>query len=337
MVFVVTANRGPGRMRSHLPRAVLRRIGQAIPALFIISIVAFGLLSVTPGDPLTSRVDREALVRMTEEQKVAARAELGLDQPVPVQYARWLGSAVHGEMGYSIVTGRPAIAEVKARFGPSLILLGGALSVAVVIGIPAGVLAARRPGSAADRALSGAVVTVVATPPFVVGLLLIYVVAVRMELLPTGGMSVAGEPSSMLSVMTHLILPATVLGLANAAPLARYSRAAMVEVLASDYVRTARSTGQSEARVIRRHGLRNASLPVISLVAVLIPDLIAASVVTEQVFAWPGLGSLIIKSAQSADAPVLMVIVVIVALTTITVNLLADILYSVVDPRVRLG
>lgn len=337
MGIVVRGNGGSGQASSRLPRAVLRRIGQAVPALFIISVVAFSLLSVTPGDPLTSRVDRESLVRMTEEQKEAARAELGLDQPLPVQYVNWLGSAVRGDLGYSIVTGRPAVDEVGARFEPSLILLAGALGVAVLVGLPAGVLAARRPDSVLDRVLSGAVVAVVATPPFVVGLLLIYVVAIRMGLLPPGGMSVAGEPADALSVLRHLILPATVLGLANAAPLARYTRAAMVEVLASDYVRTARSTGASEGRVIRRHGLRNASLPVISLVAVLIPDLIAASVVTEQVFAWPGLGTLIIKSAQSADAPVLMVVVVIVALTTITVNLLADILYSVVDPRVGLG
>lgn len=320
-----------------LPRVVLRRLLQAIPSLFIVSIVAFSLMAATPGDPLTARLDREALVRMSEAEVAAARAQFGLDQPVPVQYARWLSHVAQGDLGYSIVTGRAALTEVTDRLGPSVILLAGALIVALAIGLPAGILAARKPGGRLDRALSAAVVTVVATPPFVVGLVLIYVLAIRAGLLPTGGMGVAGEPRTFAMVMRHLLLPALVLGLANAAPLARYSRAAMVEVLASDYIRTARSTGAPESLVIRQHGLRNASLPVITLVAVMVPDLIASSVITEQVFAWPGIGSLIIKSAQAADAPVLMVVVVMVALTTLTVNLLADIAYSIADPRVRLG
>lgn len=320
-----------------LLQVVLRRLLQAIPVLAIISVVAFALMAATPGDPLTARIDREALVRMSDADIAQVRAELGLDQPLPVQYVRWLSQVAQGDLGYSITSGRPALTEVTDRVGPSVILLLGALTVAVLIGIPTGVLAARKAGGRLDLALSATIVTVVATPPFVVGLVLIYVVAIQLGLLPTGGMAVAGEPKTVPMVLRHLVLPSIVLGMANGAPLARYTRAAMVEVLASDYVRTARSTGESESAIVRRHGLRNASLPIITLIAVMVPDLIASSIVTEQVFAWPGMGTLIIKSAQTADAPVLMVVTVLVALTTLTVNLVADVLYSVVDPRVRLA
>lgn len=327
----------PGQGKGALPRVVARRVLQAVPSLVLVSMMAFALLAAAPGDPLTSRMDRDAVVRMTADQRAEARSDLGLDKPLPVQYVKWVGRAAGGDLGYSTATGRPAVQEVLDRLGPTLILLGGALLVAVSTGLLAGVTAARRPGSRVDRALTGVVVTLIATPPFVVGLVMIFVMAVQLGWFPAGGMGVAGEPSTPGMVLRHLVLPAIVLGLANAAPLARYTRSTMIEVLASDYVRTGRSTGAPEAAVVRRHGYRNASLPVITIIAVLIPDLLAAAVVTEQIFAWPGLGRLVIRSAQSSDAPVLMVVVLLVAVTTITVNLIADLLYSVADPRVRIS
>lgn len=333
----MTADTIPRQGSGALPRVVVGRILQAVPSLILVSMIVFSLLAAAPGDPLTSRMDRDAIVRMTADERAQARSDLGLDQPLPVQYVKWVGRAVSGDLGYSISSGRPAVDEVRERLGPTLLLLGGALSVAVSAGLFAGVTAARRPGSVVDRLLTGTVVMLIATPPFIVGLAMIFVLSVQLGWFPSGGMGVAGEPSTPAMVARHLVLPALVLGLANAAPLARYTRSTMIEVLASDYVRTGRSTGASESEVVRRHGYRNASLPVITIIAVLIPDLLAAAVVTEQVFAWPGLGSLVIRSAQASDAPVLMVIVLIVAVTTIIVNLVADLLYAVADPRVRIS
>lgn len=328
--------RGSRQAGNSLPRTIVRRLLQAIPTLFLISIAAFALTQLAPGDPLAARLDRTALVLLTPEQRAQARADLGLDQPLPVQYVTWLGRALSGDLGYSLQTGRPAIVEVGDRLGPTLILMAGAIIVAVGVGLTIGVIAARNQGRILDRVLSSAVVTLVATPPFVLGLLLIFLLAIQLRVFPAGGMGVAGEPLTFPMLLRHLTLPAIVLGLANAAPLARYARSSMIEVLSSDYIRTARSTGAPEGAVVRRHGYRNASLPIITLIAVLITDLLAIAVVTEQVFAWPGLGTLIIRSAQSSDAPVLMVVVLLVSATTITVNLIADVLYSVVDPRVRL-
>jgi peptide/nickel transport system permease protein len=332
----ITAPRGSRQAGIGLPRIIGRRLLQAIPTIALVSIAAFALTLLAPGDPLASRLDRAALVLLTAEQRAEARADLGLDQPLPVQYIDWLGRALTGDFGYSLQSGRPAIVEVIDRLGPTLILMGGALVVAIGVGLTVGVVAARNQGRLADRVLSSAVITLVATPPFVLGLLLIFLLAIQLRIFPAGGMGVAGEPLTLPMLMRHLALPAIVLGLANAAPLARYTRSSMIDVLSSDYIRTARSIGAPEGLVVRRHGYRNASLPIITLIAVLITELLAVAVVTEQVFAWPGLGTLIIRSAQSSDAPVLMVVVLLVSVTTIVVNLIADVLYSVVDPRVRL-
>jgi len=319
-----------------LPQIAVRRLAQAVPSLFLVTFAAYALMRAAPGDPLTARMDRDALVRMTPEQREAARDALGLNDSLVTQYLTWLKGVFHGDFGYSISTGRPALTEVTDRLGPTLLLMGGALVVAVSVGLGLGIAAARHRGTAIDRILSGTVVGFIATPPFVVGLLAVFVLSIQWGWFPAGGLGIAGEPLTVAMAIDHLILPALVLGLANAAPLGRYSRAAMIEVLDSDYVRTARSIGESDGQIVRRHGLRNAALPMITIVAVLVADLMAAAVVTEEVFAWPGLGRLVVKSAQSADAPVLMVVVILVAVTTMTMNLLADLLYVLVDPRVRL-
>jgi peptide/nickel transport system permease protein len=319
-----------------LPRVVGRRVLQAIPALLILSAAAFALVSATPGDPLTSRMDRQAVVIMTPEQRAHAMHLLGLDQPLPIQYVKWLGRALTGDFGYSIQTGQSAWSMVVARIGPSLILLAGALVVVIVFGLGAGILAARFQGRAIDRILSGGIILLIAIPPYVIGLVAILLVAVRWGLLPTGGMRVAGQPLTFPILLQHLLLPALVLGVANAAPLARYTRSAMVEVLAADHIRTSRATGSSESAVVRRHVYRNAALPAITVIASLVPELLSAAVITEQIFAWPGVGSLAVSSAESSDGPVLMLIVLIVGLTTIATNLIADLLYAIADPRVEL-
>lgn len=338
MVEALTTSATPRQAHlTELPRVVGRRVAQAVPALLVLSIAAFVLLSATPGDPLTSRMDRQAVVTMTPAQRAHALHVLGLDQPLPVQYLKWLTRALTGNFGYSIQTGQPASSMVASRIGASLTLLAGALIVVLGFGLAAGVLAARFQGRVIDRILSGAIVLLIAIPPYVIGLVAILVVAVHWGVLPTGGMRVPGEALTFQILLQHLLLPALVLGVANAAPLARYTRSAMIEVFASDHIRTARATGSSESAVLRRHVYRNAALPAITITASLIPELLAAAVITEQVFAWPGVGSLAVTSAESSDGPVLMLIVLVVGLTTITMNLLADLLYAIVDPRVEIS
>lgn len=316
---------------------VARRLLQAVPSLLIISFIGFALLSMAPGDPLTARLDRDALVHMTPEQLDAARNALGLNQPLPVRYWHWLTGVFHGDLGYSIVTGQSAVTEISSRAGATLILLGASVVIAVGVGIPCGVLAARYPNGRLDRLLTGGAVVMISTPTFIVGLVAIYLFAIRMGLLPAGGLSEPGETSTLSGTLRHVALPAIVLGLANAAPLVRFARSGLLEVLATDYARTARAKGLREKAVVLRHGLRNASLPLITLTAMLVPDLVGGAVITEEVFAWPGMGRLVVSSAQSGDPAVMMAIIVLVALTVIAMNLVADILYAVADPRVRVS
>jgi peptide/nickel transport system permease protein len=315
---------------------VVRRLAQAVPSLLIVSFLGFLLLSLAPGDPLTARLDRDALIRMSPEQIEAARRALGLDGSVFEQYWRWLTALAQGDLGYSIVTGRSAVEEIASRLNATLLLLGAALLVAVAVGIPFGVLAARKPNGLVDRLLTGASVFMISTPTFIIGLVLIYVFAIRLGVLPAGGMRVPGEPSTPAMVARHVLLPALVLGLANAAPLARFTRSGMLEVLSKDFIRMARAKGVPERTVLLRHGLRNAALPLITLTALLIPDMIAGAVITEVVFAWPGMGRLVVSSAQTGDPAVMMAIILMVSVTVVLANLAADMLYVVADPRVRL-
>lgn len=315
---------------------VVRRLAQAVPSLLIVSFLGFLLLSLAPGDPLTSRLDRDALIRMSPEQIEAARRALGLDGSVLVQYWRWLTSVLGGDLGYSIVTGRPAIDEIASRLTATLVLLGASLVVALVVGIPFGILAARKPDGVLDRILTGTSVFMISTPTFIIGLVLIYVFAIRLGVLPAGGMRVPGEPATPGMVLRHVLMPALVLGLSNAAPLARFTRSGMLEVLSKDFIRMARAKGVPERTILLRHALRNAALPLITLTALLVPDMIAGAVITEVVFAWPGMGRLVVSAAQTGDPAVMMAIILMVSITVVFANLAADLLYAAADPRVRL-
>lgn len=315
---------------------VVRRLAQAVPSLLIVSFLGFLLLSLAPGDPLTSRLDRDALIRMSPEQIEAARRALGLDGSVLVQYWRWLTSVLQGDLGYSIVTGRPAIDEIGSRLTATLVLLGASLVVALVVGIPFGILAARKPDGVLDRILTGTSVFMISTPTFIIGLVLIYVFAIRLGWLPAGGMRVPGEPATPQMVLRHVLMPALVLGLSNAAPLARFTRSGMLEVLSKDFIRMARAKGVPERTILLHHALRNAALPLITLTALLVPDMIAGAVITEVVFAWPGMGRLVVSAAQTGDPAVMMAIILMVSITVVFANLAADLLYAAADPRVRL-
>jgi peptide/nickel transport system permease protein len=315
----------------------IRRILIAIPVLLGITILAFLVVNMTPGDPLTARMDPETLARMQANPELleARRRELGLDQPLPVQYVRWLGGVLQGDLGYSVSSGRAIVDELGPRIGPSLTLMLLAALIAVAFGLPAGILSAVHQYGKVDYLLSALTVLLVSTPTFVIGLLAIYVFGVSLDWLPVGELMTVGKENDLIDRLSHYVLPAMILGLVNAALLMRYTRASMVEALGADYITTANSKGLPGRIVIIRHGLRNALIPVITVLAFLMPELIAGAVVTETVFNWPGLGQLSVRAAKAGDPALMMGIVLIVGTAVLVASIIADLAYSVADPRIR--
>ena len=345
---------------------IVRRVLIGIPVLIGITIVGFVILAVAPGDPVSGLVDPERLATMTPAQLEQLRRELGLEGPMTVRYCRWLGACsprgrgigillsdrglpnlfpallgggsngiLHGDFGYSIKSGRPIVEEVVPRIEPTLLLMGTSLLLAVGVGISFGVVTAVRQYGKLDYFLTTVTLMMISTPTFVLGLILLYVFGVSLRLLPVGGMFTLGREFDLGDRIGHLAMPAMILGLANAAPIMRYVRTAMLEVLNSDYIRTARAKGLVGRAVLLRHGLRNALLPVITVVALLLPDLVAGAIITEQVFSWPGMGLLAVRAAQDRDPSLMMAIVLMVGAAVLSSNLLADVAYGIADPRVR--
>ena len=313
----------------------VRRVLIAVPVLIGITIAAFVVLSAAPGDPITARMDPEVRARMTEADLDRMRHELGLDQPIPVRYLRWLGDVVRGDFGYSIVSGRPIAAEVGARLGPSLTLMAAAALITLLVGIPSGVISAVNQYGRLDYTFSAFTVFLVSTPTFVLGLVALYLFGVTLKVLPVGELFTFGKESDPLDRLAHLVMPAMILGLANAAQLMRYTRASMLDVLGSEYITAARAKGLHDRVVLVRHALRNALIPVITIVALLLPELVAGAVITETVFNWPGLGQLAVRAARDRDPALMMGVVLIVGAATLAASILADFAYSVVDPRIR--
>jgi peptide/nickel transport system permease protein len=316
---------------------IIRRILISIPVLFGITVLAFGALSLAPGDALTARVDPEILARMSPEEIARLRRSLGLDQPVPVRYVLWLFDLLQGNLGYSVVNKLPVSEELTARLGPTLILMSIALVVGTAAGLTFGVLAAIRQYSPLDYAVTAFSTSFIAIPTFVTGLVLIYVFGAALKLLPTTGMTTLGKPFSLLDLGAHLVMPVILLAVQLSAPLARYTRAAMLEVINADYVTTARSKGLRSKIVLVRHAFRNALIPIITIIGLSLPDLLAGAVVTESLFGWPGMGQLAVKAASGRDPALMMGVILVVATAVLVSNLFTDILYGVVDPRVRLG
>jgi len=315
---------------------ILRRILISIPVLIGITIIGFIALKLTPGDPLLTSVNPEALANMMTHPEVleAERRRLGFDQPVfPHQYLRWLANVVQGDLGYSISSHRPIVAEIGARLPQTLLLMIVSLTLAVLIGVPIGIITAVRQYSKLDYGLNAAAILLASTPVFVFALIAIYVFAVNLHWLPTGQLHTVGR-NDALDLAHHLILPAAVLAIINAAPLVRYTRASMLEVLNAEYVTTARAKGLSNRLVIVRHAFRNGLIPVITIVALLIPEAVAGAVITEQIFAWNGMGQLAVKAAGARDPSMMMGIILITGVAVLTANIIADIGYAIADPRV---
>jgi len=301
---------------------LLRRIPQLVIVLLGVSAVAFGLVRVT-GDPVTLLLGEGA----TKEAIVEVRAELGLDRPLYVQYARFLGSALRGDFGESLRYRQSALSLFVERLPATLELAAAALLLALAIGLPIGVVAALRPQSIFDGMVRGFALVGQAIPGFYLGLVAIIVFGAQLRLLPTGGRG----------TLAHLILPAATLAAFQIAVVARFARGSMLEVLGEDFVRTARAKGLPKPRVIVRHALRNALIPVVTITALQVGTLLSGAVVTETVFSWPGVGRLAVQAIYTRDFPVVQVTIMVTAVLFVVINLLTDLVYVMLDPRVRVG
>jgi ABC-type dipeptide/oligopeptide/nickel transport system permease component len=301
-------------------RYILRRLLALVPILFGVSILIFVMIRMVPGDPARQVLGPEA----TGDQVALLRKQWKLDEPIPVQYAYWLQRAVQGDFGRSIVSRVPASTEIATRFPATLTLTFASMAVSIILGLFFGILAAVRHNTLFDRGSMVVALLGVCTPSFWLGLMLMLLFSVRLGWLPPFGKG----------GINHLILPALTLGTAASAIIARVTRSSMLEVLSDDYIRTARAKGLAERLVIVRHALKNALIPIITILGLEFGGLLAGSVVVETVFAYPGVGLLLINSINNRDFPVVQAAMLLFALQFVLVNLVVDVIYARVDPRI---
>jgi len=315
---------------------LLRRLAQGAIVMLTVAFLAFMLFQYV-GDPVTYLLGQDA----TPEQRTQLRADLGLDQPFPVQFARFVGNAVNGEFGLSLRQGRKVSTLIAERLPATLELAGVAALLALVFGIPLGVIAALKRGSALAQALMAFSLLGVSLPTFLIGILLILVFSVGLGWLPSFGrgdvVQLGGWSTGLLTLdgLRHLVLPGVTLAILQLAFIQRLVRAEMLEVLRTDYIRFARARGLSQRAVHFRHALKNTLVPVITVTGLQLGSLIAFAIVTETVFQWPGMGLLFIQAVSFADVPVMAAYLCLIALIFVLINLAVDLLYAVVDPRLR--
>ncbi len=313
-------------------RYVLQRLLALIPVVFIVSIVTFAFIHLLPGDPVVALMGPEA-GNASPERIEARRHELGLDRALVVQYVDWVGNAVRGDLGVSAVTNQKVSEALSDRFPVTLHLAVASLLVAVIIAVPAGITSAYRRNTPLDRVLTILALTGVAMPSFWLGILLILLFAVQFQWLPPSGfVSITTDP---LECLRHLVLPAIALGTVQSAVIMRQVRSSLLEVLREDYVRTARAKGLNERKVIVGHALRNAMLPVVTVVGIQVSALLGGSVVVETVFAMPGLGRYAVDAIFIRDYPVVQAVVLVTALIVVLSSLMTDLSYALLDPRIR--
>lgn len=301
--------------------------------LLVLTFVVFSLLQLAPYDT----VDFITTPNMSDETKAIMRARYGLDQPPIVQYVYWLGNVVQGDFGFSLTTRQPIASELAARIPNTIILVAPAYLAALVLAITLGLVAGSRRGKPADRVIDGVAGVGIATPSFWFALLLIYVFGYVLRWFPIIGMHSVGKQGDPIDFLLHFVLPFTVLVVAFFPELARYVRSATITQSSQDYVLVQRAYGASKSRILRTHISRNVLLPVITQLGLVLPLLVTGAIVTESVFAWPGIGPYFLTATKSLDYPVILAVLLLSAVLVIVGNLIADILYVVVDPRIRLG
>ena len=312
-------------------RYVVRRLLLLVPVLLGVSVIIFMVLHLAPGDPAEIMLGSQA----TQADLERLRAELGLTEPLYVQYVHWLGLVARGDLGRSIWMKRPVLAEVLGRFKATLVLTGAALVLSTVGGLALGIVSAIRPNSPLDRLSAMASLFGASMPVFWLGIVLMVIFALWLGWVPASGMFAPYGGGDLRDLLVHLALPAVTLAAASVTIIARLTRSTMLETLGQDYIRTARAKGVVERAVVLRHGLKNALIPIVTVVGVQAGYLLGGAVLTETVFAWPGVGTLMVQGILARDFPLVQGCVLVVALSFVVINLIVDLLYAWLDPRIR--
>lgn len=313
-------------------RYLIQRLLTSIPLLLGISVILFGLIHLAPGGPMAAYA---FVPELEVEQLEAIKESLGLNDPLHIQYLKWLRGVVTGQWGYSYADGRAVTQVILERLPNTIQLTLASFLIAIGIGVPVGVFTATRAGRGARYAANFFTMAAVSMPTFWVGLMVILFFAGTLRLIPSGGMYTIGTPFSIGDRLRHLVAPATVLATARLASFARYTHSSMVEVMLEDYIRTARAKGLAEKVVVYRHALKNVMITLVTLLGLSLPALFSGALITEAVFAWPGNGRLLVSSLVRRDYPLVMGNFMLIALLVVAGNLLADLAYGFLDPRIR--
>ncbi|MGH2549269.1 MAG: ABC transporter permease, partial [Thermomicrobiales bacterium] len=282
---------------------LLKRVAISVPVLIFVTLIAFVLVNLAPGDPVTSMINPVTQAELGPDWVKLRQEQLGLNKPMVVRYGLWLKQVAQGNLGYSLIGGKSISSQIGDRVGPTLLLMGVAVLLGTGFGIPLGIISALRSHSSVDYGLTIIGFLAISTPVFFLGLAFMYIFAVHFRWLPTSGMRTLGEPDSTIDLIKHMIMPVSVLALAHTPMVMRYARAAMLDALRQDFVTTARAKGLREKTVIVRHAFRNALIPLITIVGLSLPELLSGAVITETIFQWPGMGLLAMRAVNSRDYP----------------------------------
>jgi len=328
---------------------IIKRLLQIIPVVLGVTLIAFSLIHLAPGDPVRTMLGQHA----TQQEIDDIRAKYGLDQPLYVQYFIWLGHVLQGDLGRSILSHEQVTTEIASRFPNTIELAIAAMIFAILIGVVAGIISATKQYSVADYSVMGVALFGISMPVFWLGIMLMMIFGVFLGWLPIGGRIdlllpftritgfmivdsiIMGNGTALISVLRHLILPAIALGTIPMAIIARTTRSSMLEILRQDFIRTERAKGLSERKVIYKHAIRNAMVPVVTVIGLNFGLLLSGAILTETVFSWPGVGRLVVDSVYARDYPLVIGCILVFALVFVIVNLITDLLYTYIDPRIR--
>ncbi|MFL9947199.1 ABC transporter permease [Paraburkholderia agricolaris] len=313
---------------------LIKRFLLNIPILLAVLVVVFVFVRLAPGDPVDAFAPPGHDISAV--QKEALRHEMGLDRPPYVQFYYWMKEVTKGNLGYRYKDGSPVAREIERRVPATLLLTGTGIGIGVVLGVLLGLVSAHMKGSVIDHTLSLLAYVGVSGPVFLLGILALYFLSMTLGWFPTGGYATPGN-GSVTDILWHLILPASVLSIQYVATLMRYTRASLLEVMTQDYIRTGRAKGLSRSQVLTRHAFRNALIPIVTVIGANFANIIGGAVFLETIFSWPGMGTLLLDGIASRDYPLIMGITLWIAIAVLIVNLLTDVVYAFIDPRISLG
>lgn len=313
-------------------KKIVNRLIQCILTMFIVSIICFALIKAAPGDPVLTYVEPN----MSEEYIANLRESLGLTKPIWEQYVIWLGKILQGNFGNSLMNGRPVLTQILERLPATVILMGSSMALGFIIAVFLGLYSGKYKNGILDKIVSFFCFVGISIPTFWFGIMLIYLFSVYFHLLPSIGMHSEGD-SSFGDLIVHLIMPCAVLTFANASQYIRYLRSSTITEMSADYVTVQTAYGMTDSGILFKHVLKNAMLPMITVLGMSLQTLVSGAIITEQVFAWPGIGQLAVTAVSQFDYPLIMGITMFTALLVVSGNLLADVLYAVFDPRIRKG